>query len=68
MTLKVVQADAARKSKEVHALTFHLTLPFTEEVGWYHKIMKSIFGSKKKKKAPPPKPIVHSHPIPKKHH
>lgn len=60
VTLKVVQADAARKSKHIMPITFDLTLPFTDQVGFMHRMMKSIFGSKKKKKAAAPKP-VHGH-------
>ena len=51
--IKVIQADASKRSKGSNAVVFDLSLPFTDEIGWFGKILKKLSGSKKKKKAPP---------------
>jgi hypothetical protein len=50
--IKVIQADASKRSKGSNAVVFDLSLPFTDEIGWFGKILKKLSGSKKKKKAP----------------
>ncbi len=67
MLLKVIQADSARRSKSVPVVVYDLTLPFTDEIGWYMTFIKKIFKSKKKKKLPPPKPKPHYNFRPVKH-
>jgi serine/threonine protein phosphatase 1 len=52
MLIKVIQADAVRHGKGTNAVVFDLSLPFTDEIGWLGKILKSLSRSKKKKKAP----------------
>jgi serine/threonine protein phosphatase 1 len=51
MILKVIQADSERRTKNVQAVEYDLTLPFTDEISWFSKVLKKAF-KKKKKKAP----------------
>jgi predicted MPP superfamily phosphohydrolase len=60
MLIKVIQASADRRNKAVNAVEYDLTLPFTDDIGWFGKILKTVFKSKKKKKTPPP-PAKHHH-------
>jgi serine/threonine protein phosphatase 1 len=54
--IKVIQADSERRSKNLQALVYDLSLPFTDEIGWFREVLKKVFKSKKKKKKPiPPK-------------
>jgi serine/threonine protein phosphatase 1 len=50
MLVKVIQADAVKRGKGANAVVFDLSLPFTDEIGWFGKILKKLSGSKKKKK------------------
>ena len=56
MLIKVIQVDSERRSKTIQSVVYDLTLPFTDEIGWYRTFLKRLFKTKKKKKAPAPPP------------
>jgi hypothetical protein len=57
--IKVIQADSERRNKRVQTVMYDLTFPFTDEIGMFGRILKSIFGSKKKKKEVKPHHAAH---------
>jgi Calcineurin-like phosphoesterase len=56
MLIKVIQADAVKRGKAANAVVFDLSLPFTDEIGWYGRLLKKLSRSKKKKKTSQPAP------------
>jgi len=69
--IKVIQVDSERRSKRVQTVQYDLTFPFTDEIGFFGRLLKKLFKSKKHKKEPPkpqhvPHPPQH-HAPPKKH-
>jgi serine/threonine protein phosphatase 1 len=61
MLIKVIQVDSARRGKNPQVVVYDLTVPFTDEISWFRKAMKSIFRTKKKKKIVKEKPVAPSH-------
>ena len=59
MKIKVIQVDATKKSKNAQIVEFDLSIPFTNDVSLYQKILKKLFKSDKKKK--PVKSTTHGH-------
>jgi serine/threonine protein phosphatase 1 len=52
MLIKVIQVDSTKKSKNAQIVEFSLSIPFTEDVSLFNKILKKVFKSDAKKKAP----------------
>ncbi|MGC8803454.1 MAG: hypothetical protein ACP5PS_06725, partial [Bacteroidales bacterium] len=48
--IKVVQADSSRRSRNVNAIVFDLSLPFTDEIGWLGRLLNRLFTPSKKNK------------------
>jgi calcineurin-like phosphoesterase family protein len=48
--IKVVQADSSRRSRNVNAIVFDLSLPFTDEIGWLGRLMNKLFTPARKNK------------------
>jgi len=54
--IKVVQADSSRRSRNVNAIVFDLSLPFTDEIGWLGRLLNRLFAPSKKSKKNTQKP------------
>ncbi len=55
--IKVIQADSSRRSRNINAVVFDLSLPFTDEVNWFTRIINKLFKKKRHKKYSPPKDV-----------
>ncbi|MCX7986825.1 MAG: metallophosphoesterase [Bacteroidales bacterium] len=49
INIKVIQADSSRRSRNVNAIVFDLSLPFTDEIGWLGRLLNRIFNTQRKK-------------------
>jgi hypothetical protein len=72
MLIKVIQVDSTKKSRNAQVIEFDLSIPFSNDVSLFQKILKKVFKSDKKKTT---KHSGHSHHKPahgsskaKKHH
>lgn len=43
INIKVIQADSSRRTKNIQPIVFDLTLPFTDELNWFSKLLNNIF-------------------------
>ncbi len=46
--LKVIQADSSRRSRNITPIVFDLSLPFTDEIGWWGRLLNKIFSPSRK--------------------